>query len=83
MISYTLRDTVKDLYIAFSNQPYVPDASWTTTKKFALNPLYQQVDKRYEANTLFEQQQSEFVLDTSLVPLPGIEPGSSDFQSAA
>ena len=83
MISYTLRDTVKDLYIAFGNQPYVPGASWTTNKKFALNPLYQQVAKRYEANTLFDQQQWEFVLDTSLVPPPGNDPGSTDFQSAA
>ena len=83
MIPYELRDTVKDLYTAFSNQPYVPTMSWTTTRGFTLDPLYQHTAKQYEDNSLFEKQQHEFVLDTTLVPPPGIEPGSSDFQSAA
>ena len=65
MIPYTLRDTVKDLYTAFSNQPYVPSTSWTTTKKFALDPLYQHTVVEYAADPVFERQQHEFVLDTT------------------
>ena len=83
MIPYELRDTVKDLYTAFSNQPYVPATYWTTTREFTLDPLYQHTVKQYEPDPVFAKQQHEFVLDTSLVPPPGIEPGSSDFQSAA
>jgi hypothetical protein len=81
MIPYELRDTVKDLYTAFSNQPYVPSTSWTTTKKFALDPLYQHIVTDFVAEV--KPPLNEFVLDTTLVPPPGIEPGSSDFQSAA
>ena len=65
MIPYTLRDTVKDLYTAFSNQPYVPATHWTTVREFTLDPLYQHVVKQYEADPLFEPQQHEFVLDTT------------------
>ncbi len=65
MIPYELRDTVKDLYTAFSKQPYVPSTSWTTTTEFKLDPLYQHTVKQYEADPLFEQQQHEFVLDTT------------------
>ena len=65
MIPYELRDTVKDLYTAFSNQPYVPSTSWTTTTEFTLDPLYQHTVKQYEADPLFEKQQHEFVLDTT------------------
>ena len=65
MIPYELRDTVKDLYTAFSNQPYVPSTSWTTTKKFALDPLYQHTVKQYADDPWFEPQQHEFVLDTT------------------
>ena len=83
MIPYELRDTVKDLYTAFSNQPYVPATSWTTTEEFTLDPLYQHTVSQYEADPLFEPQQHEFVLDTTLVPPPGNDPGSSNFQSGA
>ena len=83
MIPYELRDTVQVLYAAFSNQPYVPAAYWTTTREFKLDPLYQHTVSQYAADPLFEPQHHEFVLDTTLVPPPGIEPGSSDFQSAA
>ena len=83
MIPYELRDTVKDLYTVFSDQPYVPAASWTTTKKFAPDPLYQHTAKQYEHDPLFAKQQHEFVLDTTLVPPPGNDPGSSNFQSGA
>ena len=83
MIPYELRDTVQVLYAAFGNQPYVPASYWTTTREFTLDPLYQHTVSQYEADPLFEPQQHEFVLDTTLVPPPGIEPGSSDFQSAA
>jgi hypothetical protein len=83
MIPYEQRDTVQVLYATFSRQPYMPATSWTTTREFTLDPLYQQTVTQYAADPLFEKQQHEFVLDTSLVPPPGIEPGSSDFQSGA
>ena len=65
MIPYEQRDTVKDLYTAFSNQPYVPATSWTTTKEFALDPLYQHTAKQYAEDPQFAKQQHEFVLDTT------------------
>ena len=65
MIPYTLRDTVKDLYTACSNQPYVPATHWTTTKEFTLDPLYQHVEKQYTDDPLFEPHQHEFVLNTT------------------
>jgi hypothetical protein len=57
---------VQVLYAAFGNQPYVPSTSWTTTKEFTLDPLYQHTATQYEADSLFEKQQHEFVLDTTL-----------------
>ena len=83
MIPYELRDTVQVLYAAFSNQPYVPAAYWTTTCDFMLDPLYQHTATQYADNPQFEPQQHEFVLDTTLVPPPGNDPGSSNFQSGA
>ena len=65
MIPYELRDTVKDLYTAFSKQPHVPATSWTTIKEFALDPLYQHTVKQYKDDSLFAKQQHEFVLDTT------------------
>ena len=65
MITYELRDTVKDLYTAFSNQPYVPATYWTTTREFTLDPLYQHTVKQYEDDPLFDPQQHKFVLDTT------------------
>jgi len=65
MIPYELRDTVKDLYTAFSNQPYVLSTSWTTSREFVLNPLYQHTVTQYAADPMFEKQQHVFVLDTS------------------
>jgi hypothetical protein len=65
MIPYELRDTVKDLYTAFSNQPYVPAMYWTTTREFTLDPQYQHTAKQHKDNPLFERQQHEFVLDTT------------------
>ena len=38
---------------------------WTTTREFVLDPLYQHTAKQYEADPRFEQQQHEFVLDTT------------------
>ena len=83
MIPYQQRDTVQVLYAVFGNQSYVPSRSWTTTTEFKLYPLYQYTAKQYEEDPQFVKQQHKFVLDTSLVPPPGIEPGSSDFQSGA
>ena len=59
---------VKDLYRLFATEPYTTTASWVNTKHFVADPLL---------------NPAEFHLDTALVPPPGIEPGSSDFQSAA
>ena len=63
MIPYTLRDTVKDLYTAFSTQPYTPAMSWTTTKEFKLD--HQPTPAKFAADPQFEPQQHEFVLDTT------------------
>ena len=65
MIPYELRDTVQVLYATFSNQPYVPRTSWTTTKEFTLDPLYRHTAKQYEDDPRFAKQQHEFVLDTT------------------
>lgn len=83
MTFHEQKDTVKVLYAKFSLHPYVPATYWTTAQEFTLDPLYQQPRTQYVHNALFNLQQPEFVLDTSLVPPPGIEPGSSDFQSGA
>ena len=81
MIPYQLRDTVQVLYAEFSNQPYVPAAYWTTTQDFTVDPLYQHIVTDFVAEVKLPL--SEFVLDTRLVPPPGNDPGSTDFQSAA
>ena len=65
MIPYELRDTVQELYAAFGNQPYVPATYWTTSREFILNPLYQHTVVEYAQDPVFEQQQHEFVLDTT------------------
>lgn len=83
MIPYTLRNTVKDLYTAFSNQPYVPETHWTTTEKLELDALYQHTVPQYEADPLFVKQQHKFVLDTALVHPVGSAPTSRDLQSHA
>ena len=59
---------VKDLYRLFCTEPYTTSASWVTTKHFVADPLL---------------NPAEFLPDATLVPPPGIEPGSSDFQSGA
>ena len=84
MIPYELRDTTQVLYAKFNNRPYVPATHWTTSREFVLNPLYQHTVVQYEDDLVFEKQQHEFVLDTTfLVPPPGSDPGSPDFQSGA
>jgi hypothetical protein len=65
MIPYELRDTTQVLYAKFSRQPYVPASYWTTSREFALDPLYQHTATQYEADSLFEKSQHEFVLDTT------------------
>ena len=84
MIPYQLRDTVQDLYDRFSRQPYVPRTYWTTAREFSLDPLHQHTVTQYAVDPVFEKSQHEFVLDTTfLVPPPGSDPGSPDFQSGA
>ena len=65
MIPYELRDTTQVLYAKFSNQSYVPATSWTTTKEFTLDPLYQHTVAQYEDDPQFAKQQHKFVLDTT------------------
>ena len=65
MIPYELRDTTQELYARFSRQPYVPATSWTTTREFTLDPLYQHTVTQYVSDPQFEKQQHEFVLDTT------------------
>ena len=81
MIPYQLRDTVQVLYVTFSNQPYVPATYWTTTREFTWDPLYLHIVTNFVAEV--KPPLNEFVLDTTLVPPPGNDPGSTDFQSAA
>ena len=56
---------MQELYAKFSNQPYVPATYWTTTREFALDPLYQHTVTQYVADPQFEKQQHKFVLDTT------------------
>ena len=56
---------MQELYAAFGNQPYVPATYWTTSREFILNPLYQHTVVEYAQDPVFEQQQHEFVLDTT------------------
>ena len=65
MIPYELRNTVQELYAAFSNKSYVPATYWTTVRDFTLDPLYQHTVVEYAADPVFEKQQHEFVLDTT------------------
>ena len=65
MIPYTLQSKVDALYQAFANEPYVPREYCTTNRVFELDPLYQHTAKQYTADPRFEQQQHEFVLDTT------------------
>ena len=83
MSQFTPESQVDELYRRFANQPYVPATYWTTQRQFKLDPLYQHTPTEYVVDLRLQKHQHEFVLDTSLVPPPGIEPGSSDFQSAA
>ena len=83
MIPHLLQPKTDVLYQKFADKPYVPYAYWTTVREFKLDPLYQKSPSEYVADLRQQKHQHEFVLDTSLVPPPGIEPGSSDFQSAA
>lgn len=74
---------VQILYSSFAYTPYVAESYWTTTKEFALDPLYQHTATQYADDPRFEPQQHEFVLDTTLVHPVGSAPTSRDFQSHA
>ena len=65
MTPFSLQPKVEVLYRKFSNEPYIPDAYWTTERKFKLDPLYQHTAKQYAQDLMFEKQQHEFVLDTT------------------
>jgi hypothetical protein len=66
MIPYELRDTVKDLYTAFSKQPYVPAASWTTTKEFTLDPLLNREKNIFELDAVMNYNNTAEFVPTKL-----------------
>ena len=52
-----------DLLYKFSNQPYKPSASWTTSTTFVPDKI---LDKpSFEIDELFVPKQYEFILDTT------------------
>ena len=61
MIPYEKRDTVRDLYIMFSNDPYVPTKHWTTNRGFTPSPSLP--TKEFVAAA--KKEKSEFILDTT------------------
>ena len=64
-------DTVmSSLYQMAVTQPYVTRTYATTVRKFTPDPM-------------LAPQRREFKLDLLLVPPPGSDPGSPDFQSGA
>ena len=81
MSQFIPESRVDVLYRRFANQPYVPAAYWTTQCRFELDPLFQHIVLDFVSDV--KPPQSEFVLDIAMVPPPGTEPGSSDFQSGA
>ena len=66
----TADDAMQTLYQMAGTQPYVPETHATTTRRFTVNAML-------EPLTL------EFKPDPLLVPPPGSDPGSPDFQSGA
>ena len=83
MSMFVPESRVDILYQKFSNQAYVSREYWNATRDFKLDPLYQHNVTEYIVDLKLQKHQHEFILDTSLVPPPGNDPESSDFQSAA
>ena len=81
MIPASQQNRTLDLYRLFSCAPYVPAEYWTTNRDFIIDPLYQHTAPKFQSD--LKPPVLNFVLDTSLVPPPGNDPGSTDFQSAA
>ena len=70
MLMITADDAMRTLYQMAGTQPYVQRTHATTVRKFTPDPL-------------LAPQRLEFKLDPLLVPPPGSDPGSPDFQSGA
>ena len=70
MIMITAEDAMQTLYQMSGTQPYVPRTYATTARHFT-------------PDSLLALQRREFKLDPILVPPPGSDPGSPDFQSGA
>jgi hypothetical protein len=56
MIPYELRNTVQDLYTAFSSKPYDPKLSWVLPNEFVLNPLFQHSKQSYKNDVILEEK---------------------------
>ena len=70
MIMITTEDAMQTLYQMSGTQSYVPRTYSTTSRQFKSDPI-------------LAPQVREFKLDLLLVPPPGSDPGSPDFQSGA
>ena len=70
MLMITADDAMRTLYQMAGTQPYVQRTHSTTARKFTPDPI-------------LAPQRREFKLDPLLVPPPGSDPGSLDFQSSA
>ena len=57
MIPYELRNTVQDLYTAFSHKPYDPKLSGVLpSSEFILDPLFQSVKREFVAEYISEDK---------------------------
>jgi hypothetical protein len=70
MIMITAEEAMQTLYQMAGTQSYAPRIYSTTSRQFRSNPI-------------LEPQVKEFKLNPLLVPPPGSDPGSPDFQSGA
>ena len=70
MIMITTEDAMQTLYQMSGTQPYVPRTYSTTCRQFEPHPL-------------LALQPGKFKPDLLLVPPPGSDPGSPNFQSGA
>ena len=70
MIMITTDDAMQTMYQMSGTQPYVQRTHATTARHFT-------------PDLMLAPQRLEFKLDPLLVPPPGSDPGSPDFQSGA
>jgi hypothetical protein len=66
----TIEHAMQTLFQISGTQPYVPETHATTTRQFTVNAMLEPLNLKFK-------------LDPLLVPPPGSDPGSPDFQSGA